>query len=151
MFFMLAFVTAYFCYVTISVHLISVHFFDVHFGEVNLINVQSIYVYFMYIFCVCIYTYMNICVNFYICDTEAQNLSFLAFLFNHVLHCICFKIQSLLRYSEIVSENEELYSVSNKTTRIKIGLQLYDLWQIDGHQRNWRIANLKTPISYLGL
>jgi len=29
-----------------------------------------------------------------------------------------------------------LYSVSNKTNGIKIGLQLYNLWQIHGHQLN---------------
>jgi len=41
--------------------------------------------------------------------------------------------------------------VSNKTNGIKIGLQLYNLWQIDGHQLKWRIANTKTPLSYFGL
>jgi len=34
--------------------------------------------------------------------------------------------QSLLRYSEIIPDNKELYSVSNITNLIKIGLQLYD-------------------------
>jgi len=44
--------------------------------------------------------------------------------------------QSLLPYSEIIRDNKELCSVSNKTNRIKIRLQLYDLWQINGHQLN---------------
>jgi len=59
--------------------------------------------------------------------------------------------QSLLHYSEIIPSNKVLYSESNKPNGIKIGLQLYNLWQIHGHQPNLRIANLKIPISYLGL
>ena len=38
-----------------------------------------------------------------------------------------------------------------KTNSITIGLQLYNLWQIYGHQLNCRIANSKTPLFYLGL
>jgi len=39
-------------------------------------------------------------------------------------------------------------SESNKQTALKLG---YNLWQIHGHQLNWRIANSETPLSYLGL
>jgi len=58
-------------------------------------------------------------------------------------------LQSSLYSSEIILSHKGLYSVSNKTNRIKIGLQLYNLWQIQGHQLNWRIANSKTHFSYL--
>lgn len=34
---------------------------------------------------------------------------------------------------------------------IIIGLQLDKLWQIQGHQRNWSIANKKIQLSYFGL
>jgi len=129
-----------------------------------------------------------------ICDTRAQNLSFIifGFLLNHILHCICFKIHftvseylvsnwsytHLIRtfkkvkklnkkfnifhviiivrnhcfiYSEIIQHHKGLYSVSNKTNGIKIWLQFYNLWQIHGHQLNWRIANSNTPLLYSGL
>src|SRR6218665_609001 len=55
-------------------------------------------------------------------------------------------LQSLLHYSEIILHNKVLYSESNETNGIKIGLQLYNLWQIHGHELNLRIANLK-PLS----
>jgi len=55
-------------------------------------------------------------------------------------------LQSLLHYSEIILHNKVLYSESNETNGIKIGLQLYNLWQIHGHQLNLRIANSK-PLS----
>ena len=32
-----------------------------------------------------------------------------------------------------------------------VELQLYKLWQIHGHQLNWRIAHPKIPLSYFGL
>jgi len=48
-------------------------------------------------------------------------------------------------------DNKGLHYFSNKTNRIKIGLQRLNLWQIHGHQLNWRIANSKTHIFYLGL
>jgi len=51
----------------------------------------------------------------------------------------------------IFSGSYWLYSVSNKTNGIKIRLQLYNFWQIHGHQLNWRIVNSKAPLSYLGL
>jgi len=35
----------------------------------------------------------------------------------------------LLRYFEIIPSHKGLYSVSNKINGIKIGLQLYNLWQ----------------------
>jgi len=60
-------------------------------------------------------------------------------------------LQPSLHYSEIISGNKGLHSVSNKTTRIKIGLQLFKLWQIHGRQLNWRIANSKTSLSYFCL
>ena len=42
-----------------------------------------------------------------------------------------FPPQTLLYYSEIISRHKRLYSVSNKTNSIKIGLQLYNLtWQV---------------------
>jgi len=44
--------------------------------------------------------------------------------------------QSLFRYSEIILDNKGLYSVSHKTNGITIGSQLYNLWQIYGHQLN---------------
>jgi len=94
-----------------------------------------------------------------ICDTGSQNLSFVlfGFLLNHILHCSCFKILftvskylvSNWNYSEIIQRRKGLYSVSNKTNGIKIGLQLYNLWQSHGHQLNWRITNTKTPLLYL--
>jgi len=59
--------------------------------------------------------------------------------------------QSLLHYSEIIQGHKGLYSVSNETNGIKIGLQLYKLWKIHKHHLNWRIANSKTRLSYLGL
>ena len=37
---------------------------------------------------------------------------------------------------KIISGYKGLYSVSNKTNGIKIGLQLHRLWQIHGHQVN---------------
>jgi len=60
-------------------------------------------------------------------------------------------MQSLLHYSEIIPGHKGFYFVSNKTNGITIGLQLYNLWQNQGHQLHWRIANSKTPLSYLGL
>ena len=119
---------------------------------------------------------------------KTRHLSFLTFLLNHILHCICFIIlfflqnqnisfltevilvwleqskkwknrikflrflcyfnplQSSLPYSEIIPCNKGLHSVSNKTNRIKIRLQLFKLWQIHRHQLNWRIVNSK-PLS----
>jgi len=56
-----------------------------------------------------------------------------------------------ISHSEIIPDNKGFYYVSNKTIGIKIGLQVYKLWHIHGHQVNWRIANSKTPLSYLGL
>jgi len=44
---------------------------------------------------------------------------------------------------KIAPGHRGLYSVSNKTNGIQIELQLYNLWQIHGHQLNWRIANSK--------
>src|SRR6218665_494775 len=49
-------------------------------------------------------------------------------------------------YPEIIPGNKVLSSESNKTNSIKIGLQLYNLWQIHGHQLNLRNANSK-PLS----
>ena len=49
--------------------------------------------------------------------------------------------QSLLHYFDIISDNKTLYSKSNKTNGIKIGLQLYNLWQIHGHQLNCKLEN----------
>jgi len=40
-----------------------------------------------------------------ICDTGAQNPSFVVFVFfllNHILHCICFKIQNILFLTEVM-------------------------------------------------
>jgi len=45
----------------------------------------------------------------------------------------------------IIPRNRGLYYVSNNAKGIKIGLQLYYLWQTHVHQLNWRIANQKTP------
>jgi len=56
--------------------------------------------------------------------------------------------QSLLHYSEISLGHKGLYAVSNKTNGIKIGLQLYNLWEIHGQQLNWRIANSNTPLPF---
>jgi len=58
-------------------------------------------------------------------------------------------LQSSLHYSEIIPANEGLHSVSNKTNRIEIELQLFKLWLIHGHQLNWRIAYSKTPLLFL--
>jgi len=60
-------------------------------------------------------------------------------------------LQSSLHYSEIILGSKGLYSVSNKPNGIKIGLQLYNIYRIHGHQLNWRIANSKITLSYLGL
>ena len=57
-------------------------------------------------------------------------------------------LQSSLHYSVIIPGNKGLHSVSNKTNSIKIGLKLFKIWEIHGHQLNWRIANSKTPLSY---
>jgi len=58
--------------------------------------------------------------------------------------------QSLPNYSEIIPDNRGLHSASNKTNGNKIGMQLYNLWQIHRHSLNWRIATLE-PLYYLGL
>jgi len=44
--------------------------------------------------------------------------------------------QSLLDYSKVIPGNKELNSVSYKTSGIKIEQELYNLWQIHGHQPN---------------
>jgi len=67
------------------------------------------------------------------CDTGAQNLSHVVFV---DFSCHHNPTQSLLHYSEIILGNKGFYSVSNKTNSTKIGLQLYSLWQIHGHQLN---------------
>ena len=61
------------------------------------------------------------------------------------------QLQSSLHYSEIIPGNKGLHAVSNKTNRIKNGLQLFKFWQIHGHQLNWRIANSKKLLSYLSV
>jgi len=50
---------------------------------------------------------------------------------------------SVIHYSEIIPGDEGLYFVSNKTNGIKIGLQLYNVKPLHGHQLNRRIANSK--------
>ena len=65
---------------------------------------------------------------------------------NWIKSCHHNSLQSLLHYSEINPSHKGLYSVSNKANSIKTELQLYNLWQIHGHQLNWKITNSKTPI-----
>ena len=43
-------------------------------------------------------------------------------------------LQLSVHYPEIILGKKRSYYVSNKTNSIKIGSQLYNLWQIDGHQ-----------------
>jgi len=45
-------------------------------------------------------------------------------------------LQSLLHYSEIIPGDKVFYCESNKRSGIKIGLELYKLWQTNGHQLN---------------
>jgi len=52
------------------------------------------------------------------------------------LSCHHNPLQSSIYSSEIIRGNKGLYSDSNKSNGIKIGLQFYNLWQIHGHQLN---------------
>ena len=47
---------------------------------------------------------------------------------------------SPLHYSEIIQRHKGLYSVSNKTNGIKIGLQLYQWRRVEGKGDNCRRA-----------
>jgi len=76
---------------------------------------------------------------------KKSNKKFKIFLYHHN------SPQSLLHSSEIILGSRGFYSVSNKINGIKIGLQLYNLLQIHGHQLTRRIANSKAPLSYLDL
>ena len=122
---------------------------------------------------------------------KTRRLSFLAYLFIHILNCICFKMHfteakylvSNWSYTCLIWTIKEVKNLNKKfkifrliiiirnhyfiivklfwaiedfilyqiKETIKIGLQLYNLWHIHGHQLNWRIVNSKTPFSFLGL
>jgi len=63
-------------------------------------------------------------------------------------------LQSLLHYSEIIPGHKGLYSVSNNTNGIKIGLQLMANSQTPGELKNCKLENtslLFAPLAqYLG-